>query len=249
MEAFREAGASSSEMDEMKLWLLAQKQTQNWESLPATVNAIDMLLKTGGDWLNTANKVSISIDGQAIDMGASEPGTGYFKGVNGFNANAKSKTLMISKESPGPAWGAVYRQYFEDLDKITAAKTGLNVEKSFISPHDGILQVGDKLTIRLTVRTDRDMEYVWLKDLRASCLEPVNPISSMQWKQGVAYYQSPKDASMNFFFSILPKGTYVFEYNVYVTAPGDYSNGTATIQCMYAPQFVSHTAGGRIKVK
>jgi len=248
MEAFCEAGCSPAEMDEMKLWLLAQKQTQMWESVPATVNAIDMLLKTGNDWLKSSNEVDISIDGRSLDFGSAEPGTGYFKAFKAFKG-LKAKNLIISKSSPGPAYGALYRQYFEDLDKITSAKTGLSVEKSFITPNNDILRVGDKVTIRLTVRVDRDMEYVSLKDLRASCFEPVDQISGVQWKQGVMYYQSPKDASMNFFFSVLPKGTYVFEYNVYVRASGDYSDGITTIQCMYAPQFVSHTAGKRIKVE
>ncbi|GHV57614.1 hypothetical protein FACS1894182_06920 [Bacteroidia bacterium] len=246
MEAFRETGSTQAEMDEMKLWLLKQKQTQEWESVPATVNAIDMLLKTGSNWLASQNDVIIRLGAHPLSLGSSEPGTGYLKELKGLKT---PETLTVTKEGSGPAWGALYRQYFEDLDKITAAKTGLNVEKSFIAPNDRALQVGDKVTIRLTVRADRDMEYVLLKDLRASCLEPVDQLSGVRWKQGVAYYQSPKDASMNFFFPALPKGTYVFEYNVYVTAPGDYSNGITTIQCMYAPEFVSHTAGERVKVQ
>ncbi|MDR0543379.1 MAG: hypothetical protein LBH19_14375, partial [Dysgonamonadaceae bacterium] len=246
MEAFRETGSTQAEMDELKLWLLKQKQTQEWESVPATVNAIDMLLKTGSNWLESSDEVVIRVDGHPLDLGAPEPGTGYSKVIPELRGK---ENLVITKKDSGPAWGAIYRQYFEDLDKIIAAETGLTVEKSFIASNDRALQVGDKVTIHLTVRADRDMEYVLLKDLRASCLEPADQLSGVRWKQGVTYYRSPKDASMNFFFPALPKGTYVFEYNVYVTAPGDYFNGITTIQCMYAPEFVSHTAGERIKVQ
>ncbi|GHS99391.1 hypothetical protein FACS189421_09760 [Bacteroidia bacterium] len=251
MEAFNEVGSTPAEMDEMKLWLLKQKQTQQWESVPATVNAINILLKTGTNWLESKGEVSIRLGDEVIDANQGEAGTGYLKVLKNLKSLKELKnyqTVTISKQDAGPAWGALYWQYFEDLDKITAAKTALNVEKSVISPNQS-LKAGNKVTVRLTVRTDRDMEYVLLKDMRASCFEPVDQLSGIQWKQGLVYYQSPKDASMNFFFSSLPKGTYVFEYSLYVTAPGDYSNGITTIQCMYAPEFVSHTSGGKVSVK
>jgi hypothetical protein len=252
MEAFRETGSTPAEMDEMKLWLLKQKQTQAWESVPATVNAIDMLLKTGGDWLlESSEDLTVRLGGRLLDLGEAEPGTGYRKVFNALTDGKplKQESLTLAKKDAGPAWGALYRRYFEDLDQITASQTGFSVDKSFVTPPDRPLRVGDKLTVRLIVRTDRDREFVHLKDLRASCFEPVSSFSGVQWKQGLTYYQSSKDASMNFFFPALPKGTYVFEYEVYVTAPGNYSSGIATLQCMYAPEFVSHTAGGRIEVQ
>lgn len=262
MEAFQELGASSEEMDQMKLWLLKQKQVQEWESVPATVNAVNILLKTGANWLESEGKVSIALGNKQIDTTKGEAGTGYIK--ESFDKNSftsEMANVKISKEDKGPAWGALYWQYFEDLDKITFAKTELNVEKSlFVEKvvqggkelvpvnETNPIKVGDKVTVRLTVRTDRDMEYVMLKDMRASCFEPVDQRSGIQWAQRVIYYQSPKDASMNFYFNNLPKGTYVFEYSLYATSPGDYSNGISTIQCLYAPEFVSHTSGGRVVV-
>jgi hypothetical protein len=262
MQAFRETGSKPEEMDEMKLWLLKQKQTQQWESTPATVNAVNILLQTGSNWLQSNGKVSIQIGNQTIDTEKGEAGTGYIK----TTFDAKSITpdmnrITISKEGAGPGWGAVYGQYFEDLDKITAAKTGLNVEKAlFIEKvtttgktllpitEKQPLAVGDKVIVRLVVRADRDFEYVLLKDLRASCFEPAESLSGIRWAQQAIYYQMIRDASMNFYFYNLPKGTHVFEYPLYANASGDYSNGIATIQCLYAPEFVSHTQGGRVKV-
>jgi len=263
MQAFYETGSKPEEMDEMKRWLLKQKQTQQWESTPATVNAVNILLQTGSNWLESEGKVSIQIGNQTLDAEKGEAGTGYIKTV----FDAKSITpdmnrITIAKAGAGPGWGAVYGQYFEDLDKIVTAKTGLNVEKSlfvekvtatgkslFPVAENQSLKVGDKVTVRLVVRTDRDFEYVLLKDLRASCFEPVESLSGISWAQQAVYYQTIRDASMNFYFYNLPKGTYVFEYPLYVNAAGDYSNGIATIQCLYAPEFVSHTSGGRVKVE
>ena len=263
MEAFNQAGSAPAEMDEMKLWLLKQKQTQQWESTPATVNSIYILLKTGSNWLESEGKVNIQLGKSSIDTRNSEAGTGYIKKVyEASTITPDMSEVKITKEDEGPAYGALYWQYFEDLDKITQSKTGLNVEKKFfiekisasgktLEPVTATnpLKVGDKAIVRLTVRNDRDMEYVMLKDMRASCFEPVEQISGIRWKEKVIYYQSGKDASMNFYFNNLPKGTYVFEYPLYVTRVGEYSNGITTIQCMYAPEFVSHTAGERVVIK
>src|SRR5438067_3588696 len=111
------------------------------------------------------------------------------------------------------------------------------------------LHVGDKLKVRIELRADRDMEYVHMKDTRASALEPVNVLSGYKWQGGLGYYESTKDASTNFFFNYLPKGTYVFEYPLFVTHAGNFSNGVTSIQCMYAPEFSAHSEGVRVNVE
>jgi uncharacterized protein YfaS (alpha-2-macroglobulin family) len=148
------------------------------------------------------------------------------------------------------------------LDKITPAETPLKLEKKLfrtlntaagpvIEPITSatVLKVGDKLKVRIELRVDRDMEYVHMKDMRASGFEPTNVISQYKYQDGLGYYESTKDAATNFFFNRLPKGTYVFEYTMFVTHKGDFSNGVTTIQCMYAPEFSAHSEGIRVKVK
>ncbi|MCC8146065.1 MAG: hypothetical protein LIO93_06445 [Bacteroidales bacterium] len=263
MQAFKEVGATAQEMDEMKLWLLKQKQTQMWESVPATVASINILLNTGSDWLSNTGNVEIKLGKQTIDSKDAVAGTGYIKKT--YDASSIQKNMAnvkVNKSDNGPAWGALYWQYFEDLDKINDAKTDLNVQKEIYKEQttangktlvpvseNSPLKVGDKVTIRLTIRTNRDMEFVHLKDMRASCFELTEQLSGNQWSQGLIYYQAPKDASMNFYFHAMPKGTYVLEYNLYASASGNYSNGIATIQCLYAPEYISHTPGGRVNVE
>jgi uncharacterized protein YfaS (alpha-2-macroglobulin family) len=111
------------------------------------------------------------------------------------------------------------------------------------------LKVGDKVKVRIVLRADRDMEYIHLQDMRAACFEPQNVISSSKWQNGLSYYESTKDASTDFFFSRLPKGTHVFEYTLFATQEGDFSNGISTVQCMYAPEFSAHSAGMNVKVE
>ncbi len=264
MTAFQELGTNTKEVDLMKQWLLNQKRTQNWESVPTTVNAVYGILYTGTDWLKEQNKAVISWGDKIYDTSASgETATGYIKEVVSANDITPSmrNTLTIKKEGKAPAWGAVYNQYFESIDKVNKQKGVLSVDKKlFIETNSGTqrqitpvtaerpLKLGDKVIVRLTIRTDREMEYVSLKDLRAGCFEPNIQLSGSTYSDGLRYYRSPKDLSENFYFDRLPTGTYVIVYSAFVSRTGEYSGGIATIQCQYAPEFVSHTEGEKLIV-
>jgi uncharacterized protein YfaS (alpha-2-macroglobulin family) len=190
-----------------------------------------------------------------------EAGTGYFKtSIPETDIKADMGNIKISKKGKGISWGAVYWQYFENIDKIPASMNNLQVNKRLFrkvytktgNTLEAItekipLKIGDRLTVRLEMKADRDMEYVHIKDMRASALEPENVISMYKYREGLSYYQSTRDAATHFFVEFMPKGTYVFEYNLRVTHAGEFSNGLTTIQCMYAPEFTSHTPGIMIK--
>lgn len=263
MQAFNDTNASAKDMDLMKQWLLKQKQTQVWESTHATIDAVYALLSTGNDWFTPTAESKVFVGGHAIESKNKELGTGYMKQSWAADQISTSMgSVKIEKSGEGPAWGAMYWQYYENLDKITAQKGELNISKKLFvekSTDKGKtlvevtasspLQIGDRVIMRLTVRADRDMEFVHLKDMRASCFEPIETLSGLRWQNNTYYYQSTKDASTNFFFDYLAKGTYVFEYPVYVNRSGEYANGITSIQCMYAPEFISNTNGVRVIVK
>jgi hypothetical protein len=267
IEAFDEVANDKKAVDDLKVWLLKSKQTQNWESTKATSEAVYALLLRGTDWLATESNVEISMGDMKIDPKQMpdvkvEAGTGYFKtSWSGSDIKPQMGNITVSKKDEGVSWGAVYWQYFEQLDKITPHKTPLQlVKKLFIEKNTASgpvldpvtentkLKPGDKLKVRIELRVDRDMEYVHMKDMRASGFEPVNVFSQYKWQDGLGYYESTRDAATNFFFSHLNKGTYVFEYPLVVSHSGDFSNGITTIQCMYAPEFTSHSEGIRVTV-
>ena len=263
MSVFNEIAPDTQNTNRMKQWLLNQKRTQNWESVPATVNAIYALLLTGSDWLNTQNTCVATWDGKTYSTAEGEIATGYLKTIlpNEPANNSANPVLSIRKEGNTPAWGAVYEQYFQEIDKVKGQKGVLSVEKKlFVETNNGTnrqirpvtpeqpLRIGDKVIVRLTIRTDREMNYVFLKDLRAGCFEPADQLSGPESRDGIWYYRSPKDVSENFFINRLPEGTFVLEYPVYVSRSGEYAGGISTIQCMYAPEFVSHTAGESLRI-
>jgi len=262
IEAFSEISDHTADIDEMKIWLLKQKQTQRWDSPMSTVNAIYALLNRGNNWLTNEGSVQIKVGNTLLQPTSNEAGTGYFKEtIPVANIRPEMGKVTVSKSDKGVGWGAMYWQFYQDLDKVEGQSGALKVTKKLFvekmtATGKNLLPIeqtnllkGDKVITRLVVSTDRNLEFVALKDLRASCFEPVNQLSGCQWKEGVCYYQTTKDASTQFFFSYLPKGTYVFEYELWVNASGEYTSGITTVQCQYAPEFVSHTGGERVVIK
>jgi uncharacterized protein YfaS (alpha-2-macroglobulin family) len=267
IEAFSEIDNDKKAIDNLRIWLLKNKQTNQWKTTKATTDAIYGLLLEGSNWLAVDEAVEILVGGESIapsklENVKIEAGTGYFKtSWPATEVNPQMAEVEISKKGEGIAWGALYWQYFEDLDKITSAETPLRLEKKLFLKKNTDTgeqlteitdkarpEVGDLVRIRIELRSDRPMEFVHMKDMRASGLEPVKVISVYKWQDGLGYYESTKDASTNFFFDYLPKGVFVFEYDLRVNNAGDFSNGITTIKNMYAPEFSSHSEGGRVVV-
>lgn len=267
IEVYDEVANDQQSVEDMKAWLLKQKQTQDWKTTKATVEACYALLRRGSDALASSKLVEIKVGNEVIDPAKRpdakvEAGTGYFKTAwQAGEIKPEMGNVTVTKTDDGVAWGAVYWQYFEQLDKITPAETPLKLKKELflqqntdrgpvITPVAGKdLHVGDLVKVRIELRVDRNLEYVHLKDMRAAGFEPVSTISTHKYQDGLYYYESPRDLATNFFIGYMPKGTYVFEYALRVSQKGDFSNGITTIQCMYAPEFTSHSQGVRVEVK
>ncbi|WP_172505421.1 alpha-2-macroglobulin family protein [Tenacibaculum finnmarkense] len=268
IEAFSEIENDTKTVDNLKIWLLKNKQTNRWKTTKATTEAVYALLLKGSDWLSITDMVDVKIGNNKIEASKLEnvkveAGTGYFKtSWNGNEITPNMSEVTISKKGKGIAWGGLYWQYFEDLDKITSAETPLKLRKNLfkkITSDTGkelikitdktTLKVGDLITVRIELRCDRNMEFVHMKDMRASGVEPINVLSGYKSQDNLYYYEATKDASTNFFFDRLPKGVFVFEYDVRVNNAGNFSNGITTIQNMYAPEFSSHSKGERLIIK
>lgn len=275
IEAFDEVARDPASVEAMKIWLLKNKQTNNWKTTKATASAVYALLRSGDNWLLSEEPVKITLGvnpskktavwNRLIDQAQhnAEAGTGYFKvGFDGEYVDPEMGTVTLQNPNKNIAWGGLYWQYFEDLDKIKGfEETPLTLKRQYfvaeltdtgekIRPlaEGEALHPGDKVVVRIELRVDRPMEYVHLKDMRASGFEPIQVLSQYKWQGGLGYYESPRDASTNFFISYLPQGTHVFEYPLRVVHKGDFSTGITTLQCMYAPEFSSHSEGIRITV-
>jgi len=262
IEAFGEIKQDQKSVDEMKLWLLAQKRTHSWESTRATADACYALLLRGTDWLAPTPSLQVEVGEQKMQPEATQAGTGYYKQTwPAAEVQPAQGRVSITKTSAGPAWGALYWQYFEDLDKVTPAATPLSLERQLYRETRTAagpqlekltaatpLRVGDALVVRLVLRTDRALEYVHLKDQRAVGLEPIGQLSGYRYQGGLGYYESPRDAATHFFLSEVPRGTHVFEYRLRAAQVGDFSGGLSQVQCLYAPEFGANSAGQRLVI-
>ncbi|MBN1510024.1 MAG: hypothetical protein JW955_24475 [Sedimentisphaerales bacterium] len=262
IEAFDEVMGDAQAVEDCRVWLLKQKQTQDWKTNKATANAVYSLLLRGTDMLASDAIVQVALAGEWIVPDQIEAGTGFYE-ERFVRSEIKPEMgrITVKKVDEGVSWGSVHWQYLEDMTKVTPYEgTPLQLHKAIyikkttasgqvLFPVDGPLAVGDELVVRIELRVDRDMEYVHMKDQRGSGTEPVNVLSRYRYQDGLAYYESTRDTASHFFMDYLPKGTYVFEYSTRIQLKGEYQTGIATIQCLYAPEFNSHSESFTLEVK
>ena len=249
---------------DMQIWLVRQKQTQQWNSITNTINAVDLLLTVSPDsafYMEQMPTVKfgnneIQLDGQTAGLGFVK--TTVMQDVLDETMNSPQPTVTVYKPSPGFSWGTVYGQSVEKLDNMKQNGQELTVERKFYLEQNGewvpvqddyVYKVGDKIKIRHIITADRDMDFVQVRAQHAACLEPVKNKSGYQNLGGRGGYLALHDASADFFFSKFIKGTATVDLDMYVTASGSYSNGIVTVQCAYAPDFAGHSSGNRINVR
>ena len=268
IEAFSEIEKDKKYVDEMKVWLLKQKQLNNWPTTKATTEAIYALLLKGTDWTSIKDNTKFKIGNEKVltkklSEKEKEAETGYIKMKwDSKEITNEMATISVDNNSDIPAFGGLYWQYFENLEAIKSDSTAtLSISKNLfkkikttegeklIEINQENINIGDLVTIRLIIKTDDDLEYVHLKDSRASCFEPVDVISKYEWKEGIGYYRSTKDVATHYFFDTVKKGTYVLEYDVRINNSGNFNDGIATIQSMYAPEFSSHSTSTKLVIK
>ncbi len=275
LEAFQVAGGTTEELDEMRLWLLTNKRTNRWATTKSTAAAVFALLNTGTDWTDepgkpleaewtkSAGTTSLASRVRAAQS-TPEAATGAFSvSVPAAEITDRMASVKVKNRDNRLVWGGVYWQYTELAEKVEAANDGpLTLERELfrrIPTEDGMrlepitadkpLAPGDRVTVRLILRSDRELDYVHLKDRRAATFEPITQTSGYQYSNGLGYYYAPGDLATNFFIDHLPRGTYTLEYDLFATYSGSFSNGLGRVQCMYAPEFGANTGGKRIVVE
>ena len=251
-------------LNDMQIWLLRQKQTQQWNSVVNTINAVDLLLTISPDSTFYQEQLpsvkfgntEISIDNQTAAVGFVKTDVDDY--IVQTTMNSGKPTVTVEKHSPGISWGAVFGQSLEKLDNMKQNGNELTVERKYYVENNGqwipvdeeyVYKVGDKIRIRHIITADRDMDFVQVRAQHAACLEPVKTLSGYQMLGGRGGYLSLHDASADFFFDKFYKGTATIDLDMYVTSTGNYSDGIVTVQCAYAPDFAGHSKGYRVIVE
>lgn len=246
-------------IEEMKIWLITQKEVNSWGSSRGTAEVIFTILNSGKSWTGTESDKAVIIWG-GKELKPETRATGYVKStVRSDVLNRNLASVTVTKPGPGIIQGGLFWQYYENIDQVKSSETYVSVSKELYRKIKTVngeelqkitaetpVKVGDRVTVRMILNTDRPMEFIHIKDMRAAGFEPVDVLSGYQWKNGLAWYQSVKDASTNFYIERMPKGKYVFEYDLVANASGIFSNGITTLQNYYAPQMNAHTKGENV---
>ena len=261
MAAFAEIDKDNEMIDQLRVWLLTQKQTNSWENSASTADAIYALLLRGSDWFAEGKEVTMQFGNTPINTEGGVAGTGFIQ--RRWNANevtSDMRQLTVNNPTNHLVWGGLFRQYFVPIDEVKKDELGFTIKrelfvetvtdkgKLLVPVEKQALKVGDKLTVKITFTNEQDMSYVFVKDLRAAGFEPIEQISRYEYNDRMSYYQTNTDTDMQFFIERLPKGTHQLEYSMFVTKEGYLNNGYALIQCEYAPEFSAYSDGIKVKV-
>jgi hypothetical protein len=266
IELFSELGNAAEFVSDMKSWLVQQKRTQAWHSTKATADAVYALLLRGENPLNQREESAL-VWGEGklahpVNMDEAEKGLGYVKEVLSAEKVSPSQgALQVNKTTNTLGWGTIYWQYFANIGEVKSASSGISIKREVLRINNagsvsatgavvGEARVGDTLRVRIAIDSERDYEYVHLKDLRGAGFEPETNLSGYRSRDGLWYYEMPRDTGTSFFIDYLPKGKHVFEYTLKVQHGGEFDVGYAEMQCFYAPEFSARSDGGGLfKVK
>jgi uncharacterized protein YfaS (alpha-2-macroglobulin family) len=250
----------------MLTWLILNKETNHWGDGIATSDAVYSLIANGQQWMSNKRAVKIELGKTTVSTATEKTmeGSGYFKKrIEGEKVKPEMGNITITTAtqnmvSDQPSYGSIYWQYLANMDEITASSGPMQINKKILVERNKTwvelnenepVKVGELITVELTIKADRDMDYVHLKDLRPAATEPTNVLSGYQFKTGLFYYQSTKDVSNNYYFNYLPKGNYQFTYTIRATHKGLYTAGFASIQSMYASAFKAHSNAIKLRIE
>lgn len=233
-------------ISEMQRWLLQSKRTQAWDTPVNAINAIyaflgpDFALRHGMQAEITLGTETLKPDTYASALGYEKVST-ELDNHSAFSplSSAVAPSLKIEKKSDGESWANVFLQYVVPASDAKDAANGISIRRELSSK---ALKVGDKITVTITITADRDYDFVTVTDHRPACLEPVKQLS--EYRNGC--YQVMRDSQSQYHFDKMAKGKHVITTEYYVSRAGDFTAGTATVQCAYAPEFTGRTAGKTI---
>lgn len=258
LKALNKANPDDPMIDDVRHWLMLAKETQCWGGATKACDAINALLTTGKNWTAAVRKApQIKVGNVKIDTDAATPYFGYIR--RSIDMKRNDGSISIRRDKGCPAWGAVYCQYNAPADSVKShANADIRIEKQFYVYNSANtlrpdatteFAVGDRIQVRLTIRSERDLDFVALTDNRGACFEPADQLSVYEWQDGTGSYRETRDSATNIFFSHISKGTYVITYDVYANNAGTYTSGIASLQCQYAPALTSHSAGATLTVE
>lgn len=230
-------------------WLLQNRKEHSWGSTKATAQVVGLLAAHAKDPMQA---ITVEADGLKVS-------NDLFSGK--LSAYWEAQTFpatMTVTASQATKLGVNY--YYLSSTAPTPVRQDLRLNRQLFYYDDSIknwrlvegktiLRVGQRVRVELEIFTAKMLQYVTIQDRRAASFDVPGLTSGYKWGKDLSYYQSVRDASMQFFASRIPAGRTMIRYEMVVSKEGVFSHGHASLSCMYNPDRTAHSESSRITVK
>lgn len=266
MDFYRKMGASERQLDEMKIYLIKNKQVNGWPGNSQTSDAVYALLMKGKTKESSMSRTLpiVQVNQNAVDLNFDGvKGQAYIKKdiTASFSGN-RTNLFEIKNTSDHINYGGLYVQYYEAADKVKSStdnplklrkelyveRIGKNGKELQLIDAGTKLKPGDVVVSRLIIETDRDMDYITLTDTRPAGMEPIKEQGGFGFWFYPDYSSDITDYQVIYFFYSLPKGKKILENRMIAVHGGNFSGGLSSLQSQYSPEFAAHTEGVRISI-
>jgi hypothetical protein len=164
----------------------------------------------------------------------------------------KLAPIELKKATSEPATGNLTWYYVSSDDNLSLSNKELSLKKELFRYNSStatwepihentVLKMAEKIRVQLTIETSKTLRYVYIDDKRAAAFEPGENHSGYAYAAGFSYYQSVRDAGMQFFSGFIPSGRSTLSYEMIVAQEGSFHNGPAVLQCMYKPEVSAYS--------
>lgn len=248
LEAYAGIDPKSEHVDGIRQYLIVRRQATDWGNSAITSWIVNAMVTSGTPWATPAQGTVVRLQDGVMQFTPAER-----MGTLTTEVSGPSMTLEMSGKTP--SYGAVTATYVQPMADVKAFSDGkIYVEKELLVQdratskykhvdRNTALKIGDRVKVVITVKSDRPMSHVTVTDDRAAALEPVDQLPGYVYADGVCAYRENRDSATNLYLDYLPKGTYLFKYELTVNNAGVFSTGLATVTCTQAPTLTAHSSG------
>lgn len=254
IDFYQRFGGKEQEVKEMQKWLLQQKRSQLWDTPKATAMACFALKDFGqGD---AKQEASLQFGNESPKMVSQNNPFDKLRPATQDLSSAKAGAELTTS-SDALVFASAQLVYSDKAANIAKTTGDFRVERNYYILEKGVeveisetraMEVGDRVRVKIKMVNDRDLDFVYVEDPRASGWEPMDVISGYRYDEAY-YYLSVRDSKTEIFIENLRKGTYIFEYDLKVTVKGKLQVGPAKASCYYAPSFSANSEGEVFEIK
>ena len=260
-------------------WLMVARQGDHWATTQETAWSVmaltDWMVATGE--LNPSYDYAVALNGAGLAEGAITPedvreSVTLRVAVGDLLLDEVNRLTLARSAGEGVLYYAAHLQLRLPAAEAQPISRGISVEREYFSadqPGQPVTsaQVGELITVRVTITAHQDIPFFVLEDplpagtegvdtsllTTSGALQPPNlrPTYDPAWWWGWWYFDHTemRDEQVNLYADWLPRGTYVYTYQVRATVPGEFQTMPSHAYAFYFPEVFGRSAGTLFTVR